>query len=121
MRRQASDPVPQVGVGLGFAGIGPEEEGQMLAGLRSVAMQQQIGQQRLQTCGVEARHRLVAIAQVETHLRVGYAMWTSAGMSFAPEGAIGNTSSARNERWCEDSQKSMPDGTKCQIIGCYVD
>ena len=39
----------QVGVRLGLGGVGPEEEGELLARLRGVAMQEQIGEQRLQS------------------------------------------------------------------------
>ena len=49
---QRVEELPQVGVRLGLGGVGPEEEGKLLARLRGVAMQEQIGEQRLQTCRV---------------------------------------------------------------------
>jgi hypothetical protein len=45
----------QIGVGLGFGRIRPEPEGQVGAGLRRGAMQQEIGEQCLQARRVERR------------------------------------------------------------------
>ena len=41
--------LPQVGVRLGLGAVGPEEKGNLLARPWGVAMQNQVGQQRLQT------------------------------------------------------------------------
>ena len=51
---QHVEELAQVGVRLGFGGVGPEEEGDLLARQRRVAMQEQIGEQRLHACGVHA-------------------------------------------------------------------
>ena len=45
---QCVEELPQVGVRLGLGAVGPEEEGDLLARQRGVAMQNQVGQQRLQ-------------------------------------------------------------------------
>ena len=57
--------VAQVGPGLGLAGVGPEQEGQPLAGLGRLAVEQQVGQQRLGPGRAERRDRDPAVAQVE--------------------------------------------------------
>jgi hypothetical protein len=57
--------VAQVGPGLGLAGAGPEQEGQALAGLGRLAVEQQVGEERLGPGRAERRDRDVAVAQVE--------------------------------------------------------
>ena len=42
---QVVQQVAQVGAGLGFGGVGPEEEGQVRTGLGSIPVQQQVCQQ----------------------------------------------------------------------------
>lgn len=63
LRHGAAQAVPEaaeVGASLLLAGVGPEEEGQVLAGHRPVALQEQIGQQVLQARVFQVRHPLVA-------------------------------------------------------------
>ena len=55
----------QVIARLGLGGIGPEEEGKMLALLGNIAMQHEIGEQGAQTRGIEVGHLLVVVAQAE--------------------------------------------------------
>ena len=50
---------------LRLTGVGPEEEGKPLARLRGVAVQQQVGEQRLGAAGVEGRHLRFAQAKVQ--------------------------------------------------------
>jgi hypothetical protein len=50
---------------LRLGGIRPEEEGQVLALLRHVAMQHEIGKQCLQPYGVETGHLLISVDQAE--------------------------------------------------------
>src|SRR6266550_9134078 len=56
----------QVIASLGLGCVGPEEEGKMLALLRSIAMQDEVGEQGLQAQGVEAGHLPVSVDQAET-------------------------------------------------------
>ena len=55
----------QVVAGLGFARIGPEQKREVLAQLRRVAMQHQVGEQRMQPWSVDAGDRLVTVDQAE--------------------------------------------------------
>jgi hypothetical protein len=57
--------VAQVGPGLGLAGVGPEQERQALAGLGRLAVEQQVGEQRLGPGRPQRRQRGLAVAQVE--------------------------------------------------------
>src|SRR6266568_8875698 len=56
----------QVIASLGLGGVGPEEEGKMLALLRNIVMQHEVGEQGLQAQGVEAGHLPVSVDQAET-------------------------------------------------------
>jgi hypothetical protein len=62
---QDVEQVAQVGPGLGLAGVGPEQEGQALAGLGRLPVEHQVGEQRLGPGRAERRHRDRAVAQVE--------------------------------------------------------
>src|SRR5437588_13031135 len=55
----------QVIASLGLGCVGPEEEGKMLALFRSIAMQDEGGDQGLQAQGVEAGHLPVSVDQAE--------------------------------------------------------
>src|SRR5207342_1239316 len=55
----------QVIASLGLGGVGPEEEGKMLALLGNIAMQHEIGEQGAQARGIEAGHLLVVVEQAE--------------------------------------------------------
>jgi hypothetical protein len=57
--------VAQVGAGLGLAGVGPEQERQALAGLGRLAVEQQVGEQRLGPGRSQRRQRGLAVTQVE--------------------------------------------------------
>jgi hypothetical protein len=57
--------VAEVGAGLGLAGVGPEQEGQALAGLGRLAVEQQVGEQRLGSGRPQRRQRGLAVAQVD--------------------------------------------------------
>jgi hypothetical protein len=67
---QLKEEFAQIGVRLFFAGIGPELKGDMLPRLGRLAMQQQIGQQRLQARRVDARDRFCIIAQAKVTQQV---------------------------------------------------
>src|SRR6266566_6493520 len=62
---QLVEKLAQVIASLGLGGVGPEEEGKMLALLRNIAMQHEIGEQGAQACGIEAGHLLIAVEQVK--------------------------------------------------------
>ena len=49
---QTSEQSAEVRAGLGIGSVGPEGDGQLLAGLRLIAVQHEIGQQRLQPIGL---------------------------------------------------------------------
>jgi hypothetical protein len=55
----------QVGAGLGLAGVRPEEKREVLAQLRGVPMQDQVGEQRMQAWSVDAGDRLITVDQAE--------------------------------------------------------
>jgi hypothetical protein len=55
----------QVIASLGLGCFGPEEESQVLALLGDIAMQHEVGKQRLQAHTVEARHLPVVVDQAE--------------------------------------------------------
>jgi hypothetical protein len=57
--------VAQVRQRLPLGGLGPEQEGEPPPGLRRVAVEQQVGQQRLSPRRVERRQGGLAIAQGE--------------------------------------------------------
>jgi hypothetical protein len=54
---QVVQQVAQIGVGLGFGRIGPEEESELRTGLRRITPQYELGQQGLQAGGLEGGHR----------------------------------------------------------------
>src|SRR6266566_8022005 len=62
---QLVEQLAQVIARLGLGGVGPEEEGQMLALLGNIAMQHEIGEQGAQARGIEAGHLLVVVEQVK--------------------------------------------------------
>jgi hypothetical protein len=62
---QDVEQVAQVGPGLGLAGVGPEQEGQALARLGRLPVEQQVGEQRLGPGRAERRQRGIAEAEVE--------------------------------------------------------
>ena len=62
---QLVEQVPQVGAGLGFGGVGPEEERQVPARLGRVAMEDQVGQQGLQARGIHGADIEATISQTE--------------------------------------------------------
>ncbi|MFL5664755.1 MAG: hypothetical protein ACJ8BW_25925 [Ktedonobacteraceae bacterium] len=62
---QLVEQLAQVIARLSLGGVGPEEEGQMLALLGYIAMQHEIGEQGAQARGIEAGHLLVVVAQVK--------------------------------------------------------
>ena len=62
---QVVQQVAQVGPRLGLAGVGPEQEGQALARLGRLPVEQQVGEQRLGPGRAQRRHRGPAVAQVE--------------------------------------------------------
>ncbi|GLV60867.1 hypothetical protein KDH_76860 [Dictyobacter sp. S3.2.2.5] len=55
----------QVIARLGLGGVGPEEEGQVLALLGNIVVQHEVGEQRLQTQGGEAGYLLIVVDQVK--------------------------------------------------------
>jgi len=57
--------VAQVGAGLFFGRVGPEEEGELLARDWAIAMQDKIRQQLLQARLIEALDGLIAVKQAE--------------------------------------------------------
>lgn len=59
------DQVAQVGAGLGFGRVRPEQERQVLALQGGFAMQQQVGQEGLQAGGIQPRDRFPVKDQVE--------------------------------------------------------
>src|SRR6266566_9715638 len=63
---QLVEQLAQVIASLGLGGVGPEEEGKMLALLRNIVMQHEVGEQGLQAQGVEAGHLPVSVDQAET-------------------------------------------------------
>src|SRR5690348_3022168 len=62
---QLVEQLAQVIARLSLGGVGPEEEGKMLALSGNIAMQYQIGEQGLQAQGVEAGHLLLIVDQAE--------------------------------------------------------
>ena len=62
---QLVEQLAQVIARLGLGGVGPEEEGQMLALLGNIAMQHEIGEQGAQARGIEVGHLLVVVEQAE--------------------------------------------------------
>ena len=62
---QLVEQLAQVIASLSLGCVGPEEEGKMLAMLRNIAMQYEIGEQGLQAHGVEACHLPVSVDQAE--------------------------------------------------------
>ena len=62
---QLVEQLAQVIARLGLGGVGPEEEGKMLALLGNIAMQHEIGEQGAQARGIEAGHLLIAVEQVK--------------------------------------------------------
>ena|SRR2546422_8105319 len=62
---QLVEQLAQVIASLGLGGVGPEEEGKMLALLGNIAMQHEIGEQGAQARGIEVGHLLVVVEQAE--------------------------------------------------------
>src|SRR6266516_6825557 len=62
---QLVEQLAQVIASLGLSCIGPEEEGKVLALLRDIAMQHEVGEQGLQAHSVEAGHLPVSVDQAE--------------------------------------------------------
>ena len=62
---QLVEQLAQVIASLGLGGVGPEEEGKMLALLGNIAMQHEIGEQGAQARGIEVGHLLVAVVKIE--------------------------------------------------------
>jgi hypothetical protein len=51
----------QIGAGLGFRGVRPEEESQMLARLRYIAVQEEVGEERLQAWFINTDYWLLTV------------------------------------------------------------
>ena len=62
---QAMPEVAEVGAGLLLGGVGPEDEGELLAGDRGVAMEQQVGEQFLQPSMVDPRDGFGRVGHAE--------------------------------------------------------
>jgi hypothetical protein len=96
---QLVEQLAQVIASLGLGGVGPEEEGKMLALLRHIAMQHEIGEQGLQAHAVEAGHLLVAIGQAkiaeQTDVKSGLHLFLLA----------------------DEQPEAVHSGTKCSNIG----
>ena len=72
---QLKEQLAQIGMRLFFAGIGPELEGDVLAGLGCLAMQEQIGQQGLQAWRIDAADEFIAIRQPELAEEANMKVW----------------------------------------------
>ena len=57
--------VAQIGAGLRLVRVRPELEGEVVAELRGILVQHEVGQQRLEARRVDGRHRPVAVGEVE--------------------------------------------------------
>jgi hypothetical protein len=57
--------VAQIGQGLRFCRIRPKEERQVLAGLGSISVEDEVGEERLQSRRIDGCQQLIAIAQPE--------------------------------------------------------
>ena len=57
--------IARVRAGLALRRVGPELEGQVVARLRRVAVEDEVGRERLQASLVDARHGLVAVDETE--------------------------------------------------------
>ena len=62
---QAMPEVAEIGAGLLLGGVGPEDEGELLAGDRGVAMKQQVGEQFLQPSMVDPRDGFSRVGHAE--------------------------------------------------------
>lgn len=62
---QLVEKLAQVIARLSLGGVGPEEEGKMLALLRNVVMQHEVGEQGLQAHGVETSHLPIIVDEAE--------------------------------------------------------
>jgi hypothetical protein len=62
---QLVEQLAQIIARLGLGGVGPEEEGKMLALLGDIAMQHEVGEQGAQARGIEVGHLLVVVEQAE--------------------------------------------------------
>jgi hypothetical protein len=74
----------QVIASLSLGSVRPEEEGKMLALLRDIAMQREIGKQGLQTRRVQARHLLSIVYQAEIAEQTELKGWLHRSFYFLP-------------------------------------
>ena len=72
---QLVEQLAQVIARLGLGGVGPEEEGKMLALLRNIAMQYEISEQLAQARGIEADHLLAAVEQAKITKQANVKGW----------------------------------------------
>jgi len=96
---QLVEQLAQVIARLGLGGVGPEEEGKMLALLGNIAMQHEIGEQGAQARGIEAGHLLIAVEQVKIAKQSEVKGWhrhdrlpfSSSGSSDGREGRVASS------------------------------
>ena len=67
----------QVGAGLGFGRVGPELEGEVGAGLRGVAVEEQIGEEGLEAGGADAGEGGTLVVQTELAEEADIESWRS--------------------------------------------
>ena len=111
---QLVEQLAQIIASLGLGGVGPEEEGEMLALLGNIAMQNEIGEQGAQARGIEVGHLLVVVEQAEIAKQADMKGWyrhnrllfSSSSSSDAREGRL-----ASSENMCMTSQKSSKPST----------
>ncbi len=75
VRHSPAQPMPEVaevGAGLFFSRVRPEEEGKLLARHGAAAVQEEVRQQLLEASLVEALNRLVAVSQAERTKQVNF-------------------------------------------------
>jgi hypothetical protein len=101
----------QVIASLGLGGVGPEEEGKMLALLGNIAMQHEIGEQGAQARGIEVGHLLVVVEQTEIAKQSEVKGWHRHDwLPFSSSGSSdGRVSSSGN--MCMTSRKSSKPST----------
>jgi hypothetical protein len=65
----------QVGTGTRFRQVGPQPESNLAARLRRIAVEQQVGQQRLESRRADGRQKIAAIGQLEAAQQVEAQGW----------------------------------------------
>jgi len=127
---QLVEQLAQVIARLGFGGVGPEEEGKMLALLGNIAMQHEIGEQGAQARGIETGHLLIAVEQAKIaeqanvkgwhrHDRLPFSSSGSSNGRVASSGNMYRTSRKSSKPSTGDASDHLQLATKSSMLLLY--